>query len=105
MRYELQLHRLLLPMMITLLVLFVIALFYLNPQPGGEHLEAVVSLVVVIIVATIFAYLGAAEGILAFYLGVSTECFRKASPEFDARDSTLWAYARGDPAICSRTLA
>jgi hypothetical protein len=78
MRYELRLHRLLLSMMITLLVLFVIGLFYLNAQPGEEHLEAVVSLVVVIIVATIFAYMGTAEGIIAFYFGI------KHSREFTA---------------------
>lgn len=70
MRYELRLHRLLLSMMVALLVLFVIGLFYLNTQPGDEHFEAVVSLIVVIIVATMFAYMGTAEGIIAFYFGV-----------------------------------
>jgi Short repeat of unknown function (DUF308) len=70
MRYELRLHRFLLSMMVTLLVLFVIGLFYLNAQPGDEHFEAVVSLIVVIIVAAIFAYMGTVEGIIAFYFGI-----------------------------------
>jgi hypothetical protein len=39
MRYELRLHRLLSSMMVTLLVLFVIGLFYLNAQPGEEILR------------------------------------------------------------------
>lgn len=70
MRYELRLHRLLLSMMVTLLVLFVIGLFYLNATPGEEHLEAVVSLILVIVVAAIFVYMGTAEGIIAFYFGI-----------------------------------
>lgn len=70
MRYELRLHRLLLSMMITLLILFVIGLFYLNARTGGERFEAVVSLIVVITVAAIFAYMGMAEGIIAFYFGI-----------------------------------
>jgi hypothetical protein len=70
MRYELRLHRLLLSMMVTVLILFVIGLFYMNAQPGEEHFEAVVSLVVVIVVATIFVYMGTAEGIIAFYFGI-----------------------------------
>ncbi len=78
MRYELRLHRLLLSMMVTLLVLFVIGLLYLNARPNEEHLEAVVSLVVVIVVATIFAYMGTAEGIIGFYFGI------KHSREFTA---------------------
>jgi hypothetical protein len=69
MRYELRLHRLLLSMLVTLLFLFVIGLFYLNAQPGEEQMEAIVSLVVVIIVATIFVYMGTAEGIIALYFG------------------------------------
>ena len=78
MRYELRLHRLLLSMMVTLLVLFVIELLYLNARPNEEHLEAVVSLVVVILVATIFAYMGTAEGIIGFCFGI------KHSREFTA---------------------
>ena len=70
MRYELRLHRFPLSVMITLLILFVIVLFYLNARPGGEHLETVVSLLVVIIVATVFAYMGTVEGIIAFYFGI-----------------------------------
>jgi hypothetical protein len=70
MRYELRLHRLLLSMLVTLLVLFVIGLFYLHAQPGEENLEATVSLVIVIAVAAIFAYMGTAEGIIAFYFGI-----------------------------------
>jgi uncharacterized membrane protein HdeD (DUF308 family) len=70
MRYELRLHRLMLSMMVTLLVLFVIGLFYLNAQPGGEHFEAVVSLIVVILVGAIFTYMGTVEGIIAFYFGI-----------------------------------
>jgi hypothetical protein len=70
MRYELRLHRLLLSMMVTLLVLFVIGLFYLNATPGEEHFEAVVSLILVIVVAAIFVYMGTAEGIIAFYFGI-----------------------------------
>src|ERR1700751_1547346 len=70
MRYELRLHRLLLSMMVTVLIPFVIGLFYMNAQPGEEHFEAVVSLIVVIVVATIFVYMGTAEGIIAFYFGI-----------------------------------
>jgi uncharacterized membrane protein HdeD (DUF308 family) len=70
MRYELRLHRLLLSMMVVLLILFVIVLFYLNPRAGEEQLEAVVSLILVIVVAAIFAYLGTVEGIIAFYFGI-----------------------------------
>jgi hypothetical protein len=47
MRYEIRLHRLLLSMMVTLLILFVIGLFYLNARPGEEHFEAIVSLILV----------------------------------------------------------
>lgn len=70
MRYEFGLHRLLLSMMVTLLILFVIGLFYLNATPGEEHLEVVVSLILVIAVAAIFVYMGIAEGIIAFYFGI-----------------------------------
>ena len=70
MRYELRLHRLLLSMMVTLLILFVIGLFYLNAQPGEEHFEAIVSLILVIVVAAIFVYMGTAEGIIALYFGI-----------------------------------
>jgi hypothetical protein len=57
-------------MIVALLILFVIGMFYLNAQPGGEHFEALASLIVVIIVAAIFAYIGTAEGIIAFYFGI-----------------------------------
>jgi hypothetical protein len=70
MRYELQLHRLLLSMMVTLLILFVIGLFYLNATPGEEHFEAVVSLILVVVVAAILVYMGTAEGIIALYFGI-----------------------------------
>jgi len=70
MRYELRLHRLLLSMLVSLLTLFVIGLFYLNAQPGEEHFEAIVSLILVIVVAAIFVYMGTAEGIIAFYFGI-----------------------------------
>lgn len=70
MRYELRLHRFLLSTLIALLAMFVIGLFYLNAQSGGEQLEAVISMVVVIIVASIFAYMGTVEGIIAFYFGI-----------------------------------
>ena len=56
MRYELRLHRLLLSMMVTLLVLFVIGLLYLHARPSEEHLEATVSLVIVIAVAAILGF-------------------------------------------------
>jgi hypothetical protein len=69
MRYELRLHRLLLAMLVTLLALFVIALLYLNSHFGEEHLEAILSLIVVIAVATVFAYMGLVEGVTAFYFG------------------------------------
>lgn len=70
MRYELRLHRLLLSMLVTLLLLFVIGLFYLNAQPGEEQIEATVSLIIVIAVAVAFAYMGTAEGIIALYFGI-----------------------------------
>jgi len=70
MRYELRLHRLLLSMMVTLLILFVIGLFYLNATPGEQHLESIISLILVIVVAAIFVYMGTAEGIIAFYFGI-----------------------------------
>ena len=70
MRYELRLHRLLLSILVALLVLFVIGLLYLNAQPGEEHFEAVVSLIIVILVAAIFASMGTAEGMIAFYFGI-----------------------------------
>ena len=66
MRYELRLHRFLLSTLIALLAMFVIGLFYLNAQSGGEQLEAVISLGVVIIVASIFAYMGTVKGISPF---------------------------------------
>lgn len=70
MRYELRLHRLLLSMLVALLVLFVIGLLYLNAQPGEEHFEAIVSLIIVIVGAAIFVSMGTAEGIIAFYFGI-----------------------------------
>jgi uncharacterized membrane protein HdeD (DUF308 family) len=57
-------------MLVSLLTLFVIGLFYLNAQPGEEHFEAIVSLILVIVVAAIFVYMGTAEGIIAFYFGI-----------------------------------
>jgi hypothetical protein len=69
MRYELGLHRLLLSILVTLLAFFVIALFYLNSHSGEEYFEAVLSLIVVIVVATVFAYMGLLEGVTAFYFG------------------------------------
>jgi hypothetical protein len=69
MRYELGLHRFLLAVMVTLLVLFATALFHLNSHPGEEHSEVILSLIVVILVATFFAYMGLVEGVMAFYFG------------------------------------
>ena len=37
--------------MVTVLILFVLGLFYVNAQPGEEHFEAIVSLILVIVVA------------------------------------------------------
>jgi len=70
MRYELGLHRFLLSMMVALLAMFVMTLFYLNSHAGEEHFEATLSLIVVIVVTTIFAYMGTVEGIIAFYFGI-----------------------------------
>lgn len=70
MRYELRLHRLLLAILVTLLALFVIVLFYLNSHFGEDHVEAILALTVVIVVATIFVFMGFVEGITAFYFGI-----------------------------------
>lgn len=70
MRYELRLHRLLLSMLITLLTIFVLALFYMGSDGTNERVEAVTSLAIVLVVATAFTYMGAAEGIIAFYFGL-----------------------------------
>ena len=70
MRYELRLHRLLLAILITLLTLFVLALLYLDSDTANGRLEAITSLAMVLVVATVFAYMGAAEGVVAFYFGL-----------------------------------
>ena len=68
MRYELRLHRLLLSLMAVAITFFILVLFWMNLYVD-ETFEAILSLIIVIVVATLFAYIGAAEGILAFYFG------------------------------------
>lgn len=70
MRYELRLHRLLLSMLVTLLTLFVLALFYMASNIVNERLEAIGSLAIVLVVATVFTYMGTAEGVIALYFGL-----------------------------------
>ena len=65
MRYELSLHRLLLSILITLLTIFVLLLFYIGSNIADERIEATASLAIVLTVATAFAYMGTAEGIVA----------------------------------------
>lgn len=70
MRYELSLHRLLLSILITLLTIFVLLLFYIGSNIADERIEATASLAIVLTVATAFAYMGTAEGIVALYFGL-----------------------------------
>lgn len=70
MRSELRLHRLLLAMLATVLLVFVAVLFYLGMNVASEYFEATVSLVAVIAVGTAFVYMGTAEGIVAFQFGM-----------------------------------
>lgn len=69
MHYELRLHRLLLSILITLLTIFVFFLFYIGSKIADERIEATASLAIVLAVATAFAYMGTAEGIVALYFG------------------------------------
>ena len=69
MQYELRLHRLLLAMLATVLTGVVFLFLYLNSHPADVWTEASVSLVVVIVVATVLVYMGTAEGIAALQFG------------------------------------
>jgi uncharacterized membrane protein HdeD (DUF308 family) len=69
MQYELRLHRLLLAMLATVLTGVVFLFLYLNSHPADVWTEASVSLVVVIVVATVLVYMGTAEGIVALQFG------------------------------------
>jgi hydrogenase/urease accessory protein HupE len=70
MHYELRLHRILLSILISLLSVFVFFLFYIGSNIADERIEATASLAIVLTVATAFAYMGTAEGIVAFYFGL-----------------------------------
>ena len=69
MQYEIRLHRLLLAMFATLLAGFFLLFLYLGSHPADVWIEASVSLVLVIAVATALVYMGTAEGIVALYFG------------------------------------
>lgn len=70
MRSELKLHRLLLAIVATLLIVFVSLLFYLDLTVADGYFEATVSLLVVLAVGTAFVYIGTAEGIVALLFGM-----------------------------------
>lgn len=69
MQYEVRLHRLLLAMLATVLSGVFLLFFYLSSHPANTWIEASVSLVVVIVVATALGYMGMAEGIVALQFG------------------------------------
>lgn len=70
MRYELRLHRLLLKMLAVLLLVVIVIFIYLTPHFVDPHAEAAESLIVVLVVATILVYMGAAEGVVATQFGL-----------------------------------
>lgn len=70
MRSELRMHRLLLAMLATVLLVFVTVLFYLGINVASGYFGATVSQVVVIAVGTAFVYMGTAEGIVALQFGM-----------------------------------
>jgi uncharacterized membrane protein HdeD (DUF308 family) len=70
MQYELRLHRLLLRMLTVILTGVVLLFVYINSHPADIWMEASVSLVVVIVVATALGYMGMAEGIVALQFGM-----------------------------------
>jgi uncharacterized membrane protein HdeD (DUF308 family) len=67
-------HRLILAMFATLLLGFVGVLFYLSTNVESEDFEAIVSLVTLLTVETVFVYMGTAEGITAFQFGNKHKC-------------------------------
>src|SRR6185312_9767033 len=69
MQYELRLHRLLLAILATVITGIVLFFFYLSSHPADVWLEASISLIVVITVATALVYMGIAEGIVALQFG------------------------------------
>lgn len=70
MQYELRLHRLLLAILTTLVTGIVLLFFYLSSHPVDVWIEASISLIVVIVVATALVYMGVAEGIVALQFGM-----------------------------------
>jgi uncharacterized membrane protein HdeD (DUF308 family) len=70
MQYELRLHRLLLGILATVLTGIVLLFFYLSSHPADVWIEASISLIVVIAVATALVYMGVAEGIVALQFGM-----------------------------------
>src|SRR6185437_8639697 len=70
MQYELRLHRLLLAILATVITGIVLLFFYLSSHPADVWLEASISLIVVIAVATALVYMGVAEGIVALQFGL-----------------------------------
>lgn len=69
MQYELRLHRLLLAILATVVTGIALLFFYLSSHPVDVWLEASISLIVVIVVATALVYMGVAEGIVALQFG------------------------------------
>ncbi|MBN9615053.1 MAG: hypothetical protein BGO25_01650 [Acidobacteriales bacterium 59-55] len=70
MQYELRLHRLLLAILATVVTGVALLFFYLSSHPVDVWLEASISLIVVIAVATALVYMGVAEGIVALQFGM-----------------------------------
>jgi uncharacterized membrane protein HdeD (DUF308 family) len=70
MQSEIGMHRLVLGIFTILLVAFVGFLFYLTPSLAGEKLEAITSLIIVILVASAFVMMGVIEEVVAFQFGI-----------------------------------
>lgn len=70
MQSEIRMHRLVLAILTIILVAFLGFLFYLTPRLASERLEAITSLITVILVASGFVMMGAVEEVVAFQFGI-----------------------------------
>jgi uncharacterized membrane protein HdeD (DUF308 family) len=69
MRYELKLQRFTFGILAVILMAFVVFLMRLRPSLADERLEVMASLVIVVVAATAFVFMGMIEGTTAFQFG------------------------------------
>lgn len=71
MRSEIRMHRVVLAVLAFVIAAFVALLLYLHPSLESERLEAVASLILVVVAAAAFVAVGAVEETIAFIFGRS----------------------------------